>query len=439
MDLGRLLIGLLTGGLSEIPINIVNAQTKKQKAAGEYGSVDDLMKMITDAVQTNAVSNGDGSPTFSSKYSENPEWSSYQEGNGLSDWIAGNTGSRLTTAEEQANAFNRSERIASQNFSHNEAVDARMWEQYVAQNKYQWETQSMQAAGINPALAYGGGNLVATNATGAMGSSSPASSVSPHHGSIGDLLNGLFTLARMPMELKNMQAQLKSQRLDNDLKQKELDWYDKKAGADVENTAADTAAKIKSLDEIDSRIKNNEMDTELKRAGVDESQARTAVEWAKYAQIGLNNELQEQLNPLLVQAQEYENELKHVESQYRERQIIAELAETRAKTAALYAQAALDGARKEGVDIANKVAGIEARFASSNAQSRANLLRWTAFTSREEMKQAKYQTQNAEYYAEHYEEAFRNSWSQSGTEFGYGRMIGEALGNAALLGLMFAY
>lgn len=199
-DFGRILMGLLTGGLSEGLISAFNRHSKSSSG----GSVDDFISEIEKAIKSQNTT--DGNPSYLSKMDGSNSFYSTSEGNGIADLIAGWTGSRLTTAEEQANQFARSERIASEITSHNEAVDARMWQQYVEENKYGWNTQSMQNAGINPALVYGGGNLVGTAATGATGTSSPASSVSPSHGSAGDLFNMLFSLIRLPKEMKQLQS-----------------------------------------------------------------------------------------------------------------------------------------------------------------------------------------------------------------------------------------
>lgn len=201
-DFGRILMGILTGGISEGLISAFNRHSNK---SGSNGSVDDFINAIKDSIQGSTVDSG---PAYLSRLDDSNSFYEMSEGNGLADLIAGWTGSRLTTAEEQANMFNRSERIAAQNFEHNEAVDARMWQQYVEQNKYAWNVQSMQNAGLNPAMVYGGGNLVGTNATGATGSSSPASSVSPSHGSMGDVFNLLMSLVRMPKELAQLQSDI---------------------------------------------------------------------------------------------------------------------------------------------------------------------------------------------------------------------------------------
>lgn len=366
---------------------------------------------------------GNGDPTeYYNSYTKNANGTSSVGGYGfgfpdlgglINSLTAYYTRNELTGAEREQNAFNAQEAQTSRDFT-----------EYMARNKYTMETQSMQAAGVNPAMVYGGGNLVPTAANGAAAQGSPLGG-----GNIADLLS---TLVRMPLEMKKTEAEiglLKSQENKTDKEGNKID-------AETGNINADTQVKIKQLDEIQSKIENNEADTLLKLANVDKTKAEEAVDWARYAQIGLSNELQEKLNPLLVEAQELQNDLNRVESAYREKQILARLAEVRAHTAALYAQAALAGAQKEGQLSQNKITAADARFATNNAQNRANLLRWTAYSSREGLKQAKYQTQNAQYYSEHYEEAFRHEWEQSGVEFGYTQMVGQAIGNAAMLGMM---
>lgn len=231
-DFGRILMGLLTGGISEGLISAFN-----RHSGSDSGSVDDFLNEIKKAIEGSNTS--DTNPSYLSKMSDNNMYTS-PEGNGLADLVAGWTGSRLTTAEEQANQFNRSERIASQNFEHNEAVDARMWQQYVEENKYGWNTTSMQNAGLNPAMVYGGGNLVGTNATGATGGSSPASSVSPSHGSMGDVFNMIMSLVRMPKELKQLQSDIDLNKANAIKAEKEGNAALMTAGANVQNANSNT-------------------------------------------------------------------------------------------------------------------------------------------------------------------------------------------------------
>lgn len=98
------------------------------------------------------------------------------------------TGAHLTGAEQEANAFSAEEAQKSRDFT-----------EYMARNKYSMETQSMQEAGVNPAMVYGGGSLVPTAANGSHGAS-----VAPQMGDIGNLI---MSLIRMPAELRNIESQ----------------------------------------------------------------------------------------------------------------------------------------------------------------------------------------------------------------------------------------
>lgn len=109
-------------------------------------------------------------------------------GNTLNSALAKYTGTELTSAEREANAF-----------SAEQAQLAREHDIFMSENKYQMETQSMMDAGINPALVYGGGNLVSTHATGAA-----AESVNPSTAGIGQLLEAMMSIARMPHEIDNL-------------------------------------------------------------------------------------------------------------------------------------------------------------------------------------------------------------------------------------------
>lgn len=254
------------------------SKNKKNSDTKHYDSLDDMFQSMVDEIKKNydqmyaSGSEGEEVPDFSRKYEDNTIYTS-KEGNGLADWIAGQTGSRLTTAQQQANQFNMSERIAAQNFNHNEAVDARMWQQYVEQNKYQWNTESMKAAGLNPAMVYGGGNTVGTSATGAMGSSSPASSVSPGSPglSLEGMISSLMALVRMPLELKQLRADIDDTKAAAELKRQQklteehetrirginADYSErltyqtwKNLEADYENKTADTGYKKASTDKV---------------------------------------------------------------------------------------------------------------------------------------------------------------------------------------------
>lgn len=140
----------------------------------------------------------------------------------LDSLVAYFTRNQLTGAEREQNAFNASEAQISRDFT-----------EYMARNKYSMETQSMQDAGVNPAMVYGGGNLVPTAANGAAASGSPIGG-----GSVADLL---ATLVRMPLELKSMQAEIARSKADAERSKQEGNAAMMNAETNRQN--AETAAR----------------------------------------------------------------------------------------------------------------------------------------------------------------------------------------------------
>lgn len=209
------LFGLLTGGVGNIILksidNIGNAvnEMSEQRKQSEKDFEDaltgqDVVSDIGDLYNSSSDNpylsyrNGSSMPNFESDV-DNP-WSS---------WLNSKTGAGLTNNERIKMMYETWERQQAENFNHNEAVDARNYEMYMAQNKYQMETQSMAAAGVNPAMVYGGGSLVPTAATGTAGSSSPQSAPSaPTTGSLSGLIDVLSTIMRLPLEMKSINADI---------------------------------------------------------------------------------------------------------------------------------------------------------------------------------------------------------------------------------------
>ena len=137
--------------------------------------------------------------------------------NGLIDSIIAHyTGAELTGAEREMNAFNAEEAQKSRDFT-----------QFMAENKYSMETQSMAAAGVNPAVVYGGGNLVPTAANGAQASG--------HLGGTGDLFGALTALMRMPAELAKLKAEAEKAKKEGDAALENARANTVNAGANVQN------------------------------------------------------------------------------------------------------------------------------------------------------------------------------------------------------------
>lgn len=189
--------------------------------------------------------------------------------------LAKYAGTELTGAEREANQF-----------SAEQAYLARQHDIYMSKNKYQMETQSMQNAGLNPAMMYGGGNLVSTHATGAA-----PSSVSP---STADLLGTLMALVRMPLEMKNLQAQNRILTQDERGKKIDNDIKEQTSGITIELVGLSKDEALARIAEAQQRTKTEEERTALThleklRQALDNDQFAQLMEWnVKQAEANYN-------------------------------------------------------------------------------------------------------------------------------------------------------
>ena len=104
------------------------------------------------------------------------------------------TGSGLTDAELQANAFNVAQ-----------SEKQMMFQQQMANTQYQRGVIDMKSAGLNPALMYGSGASGNSAATGSMASSvTPVSSIVEPLG----LLSQIADLALLPTRKRQMESEI---------------------------------------------------------------------------------------------------------------------------------------------------------------------------------------------------------------------------------------
>lgn len=123
----------------------------------------------------------------------------------LGNWITGATGSGLTDAQKEQNAFNAQQAALQRAFSAQEASKLREWQERMRSTQYQTSVNDMKNAGLNPAMAYGGTAIAAGTPSGAMGSGSAASGGTPqlHGGLMSDIMN----LSMLNAQRKNIEAQ----------------------------------------------------------------------------------------------------------------------------------------------------------------------------------------------------------------------------------------
>ena len=170
-------------------------------------------------------------------------------------------------------------------FAQQEAEKQRLWNEqmYNQQNAWNYEMwhrtneyntpeahlKRLRDAGLNP-LYYGldGSSASAMEAAQPLGYERAS-----YQSTINPVLSGADASIKA--------AQVSSIELDNELKRKELGWYDKEHSQEFDFKSASIDQIRQNIIEMQSRIRNNDADTLLKTKGIDKAEAETATEWAR--------------------------------------------------------------------------------------------------------------------------------------------------------------
>lgn len=182
--------------------------------------------------------------------------------NAADDVLNGIATNSQSIVDRMTQAHQTGAEVEAQQFSAEEAQKSRDFTEYMSRNKYQMETQSMQESGINPAMVYGGGNLVPTAANGAQGTPSAPGSSSLNPFDI------MMTMARMSRELSlldSQKANIDSDTEKNKAEAEKIGSENKLLGLEIEFFPHVKEAEVNELNSI-TNLNKVKMDTEKAQA-----------------------------------------------------------------------------------------------------------------------------------------------------------------------------
>lgn len=205
------------------------------------------------------------------------------------------------TAEqaEKANEFTHQENQAAMQFSAEQAQRQMDFQERMANSQYQRGIADMQAAGLNPALAYSQGGAVAPS--GAAGQSSSGqgaagSSVSPGRGmTMSEMLEAAGHVAQMKLtkaETENVEADTGKKRAETENIEKSTSWIDRVNESNLGVNAAVIDKYAAEVEDILQSAQAKAIENDFKPALLEQQLAKGEVD-ITLAAVAINKQLEE--------------------------------------------------------------------------------------------------------------------------------------------------
>lgn len=294
--------------------------------------------------------------------------------------IAGSAGSAIAAGNlnKKNRAWQEEQAVINRQFQSDEAEKARSWnfdatkELMNMENEYnsaEAQYKRLLETGMNPATAIGllssNGNAAASGSV--QGNPGPSGSM-PSGGdafgsnTIGGIIaNGSNTvaslLADMPMKQAeyNLKAEEKiSAEIDNKMKQFESEHQEEKYLKEFE-------IMDQTLEDLKAKVEGEQIENEIKKYDLKKADLDLSIKINELAMSNMDTEAHQKFIDLDIRIKAAEAQLAETNSKYQKTIILTQIETMRAQQASLYANAALAGAQKEGVDLENMVRDFNVR------------------------------------------------------------------------------
>lgn len=199
-------------------------------------------------------------------------------GKGYKDYMRGTTGSGLTSAQIQQNEFTMQQQTAQQQFNAEQAALNRQWQERMSNTAYQRGTADMLAAGLNPAMMYGGTGTAASTPSGSAASSAAPAGSSPSNVQAG-LLDTILNTAFSYYRLQGMKLENEGKEIENSIAQIDLNSHEEIVDLTKSGLKLSNSKMSAEIDVALQAVKTGKADELLKTAGIEKTQAESALTW----------------------------------------------------------------------------------------------------------------------------------------------------------------
>lgn len=227
-------------------------------------------------------------------------------GKNYKDYMRGTTGSGLTTAQQQQNAFTMQQQNAQQQFNAEQAALNREWQERMSNTAYQRGTADMVAAGLNPAMMYGGSAASASTPSGSAASSAAPAGSSPSNVQAG-VLDSLMNLAFSAERMQSLKLDNERKRIDNAIATIDLDNHADLLGSTIELQKQNARTSAKQADLFVQSVKNGQMDNLLKEAQISKTEAEEVGVWFENGWKRRQNEFFDLVKDIRAEAERLQN------------------------------------------------------------------------------------------------------------------------------------
>lgn len=227
-------------------------------------------------------------------------------GKRYNDYLNGTTGAGLTTAQQQQNSFTMQQQNAQQQFNAEQAALNRQWQERMSNTAYQRGTADMAAAGLNPAMMYGGSAASASTPSGSAASSAAPAGSSPSNVQVG-LLDSLMNLAFSAERMQSMKLDNDRKRIDNAIAGIDLNNHAELVGSAIEMQKQNARTNAKQADLFVQQIKNGQMDNLLKEAQISKTEAEEVGQWFANGWQRRQNEFFDLMKDIRAEAERLQN------------------------------------------------------------------------------------------------------------------------------------